>query len=253
VKKDELFSVFKLKEVHSLNYRTSTFVFDKPLPKTQPGQFVMVWLPEVGEKPFSIAGADPFSLTVAAVGPFSEAMCGLELGARVWIRGPLGHGYRLSGKRHLLVGGGYGAAPLYFLAQQALAQGDALHVCLGARSTDDLILVEDFRSAGCEVAVTTDDGSQGQHGRVSLAVEQAVKEFQPQTLYACGPQPMLMALVEQCKKHHLPAQLSWEAMMRCGIGLCGSCELDEETTRAAGLPGGWLTCKDGPVSFNDFA
>ena len=252
MKKDELFSVFRLKEVRRLNYRTSTFVFDKPLPQTQPGQFVMVWLPEVGEKPFSIAGADPFSLTVAAVGPFSDAMCELELGARVWIRGPLGHGYQLSGKRHLLVGGGYGAAPLYFLARQALALGGTVHVCLGARSADDLILVDDFRSAGCDVAITTDDGSLGQRGRVSLVVEQAVEVFQPQTLYACGPQPMLLALVDLCKNYQLPAQLSWEAMMRCGIGLCGSCELDEDITRMAGLPGGWLTCKDGPVSFNNY-
>lgn len=252
MKNPELYSVFNLKEVRRENYRTSTFVFDKALPEAQPGQFVMVWLPGVGEKPFSIADTAPFSLTVAAVGPFSEALSKLEIGARVWVRGPLGHGFKLSGTRHLLVGGGYGAAPLYFLARQAFTEGGIVQVCLGARTADDLLLIDAFQAIGCQIDITTDDGSAGQHGQVVLAVEDALKKFQPDTLYACGPQPMLLALFNLCRQHKLNAQFSWEALMRCGIGLCGSCELGEEIGRQTGLPGGWLTCKDGPVSFGLF-
>ena len=142
-----LHTVFRIKEITSENYRTKTFVLDAPLPDARPGQFVMAWLPEVGEKPFSIAGADPLKLTVVAVGPFSEALHALQPGDRVWIRGPLGNGYQLSGSRHLLVGGGYGAAPLLYLAETALARGDAVRVCLGARSAQDILLADAFEKS----------------------------------------------------------------------------------------------------------
>jgi len=242
-----LHTVFHILEIHTDNYRTKTFTLEAPLPGAQPGQFVMAWLPEVGEKPFSIAGADPLKLTVVAVGPFSEALHALRPGDRVWIRGPLGNGYRLSGLRHLLVGGGYGAAPLLFLAETALACGDMVRVCLGARSARDILLAEAFEKAGAEVAVTTDDGSLGKQGLVTQAVGDALEAFAPDTLYACGPVAMLSALAAQCRGAGLPCQLSWEALMRCGIGLCGSCELPIEAGEAAGVPSGWLTCKDGPV------
>lgn len=249
MKNKELFQIFRLVQVRKENYRTSTFIFDRPLHQAKPGQFIMAWLPGVGEKPFSIADSDPFTLTVAAVGSFSEALCNLRVGERLWIRGPLGQGYRLTGKKHLLAGGGYGAAPLYFLAKQALAVGGEVHVCLGARTADELLLVEAFKSAGCEVYLTTDDGTQGRQGQVTLAVEDELKKFNPDSLYACGPEAMLLALLELDRKKNIPMQLSWEALMRCGIGLCGSCELDEQIIKKTGLPSGWLTCKDGPVSF----
>lgn len=242
-----LHTAFYIKEIRTENYRTKTFILDAPLPGAQPGQFVMAWLPDVGEKPFSIAGADPLKLTVVAVGPFSQALHDLRPGDRIWARGPLGKGYQLSGSRHLLVGGGYGAAPLLFLAETALARGDMVRVCLGARSAPDILLVEAFKKAGAEVAVTTDDGSLGQRGLVTLAVAEALEAFAPDTLYACGPVAMLSALAVYCRGAGLPCQLSWEALMRCGIGLCGSCELPAEAGHAAGVPSGWLTCKDGPV------
>jgi dihydroorotate dehydrogenase electron transfer subunit len=231
------------------NYRTRSLVLDRPLAEAQPGQFVMIWLPDVGEKPFSIANADPLTAAIAAVGPFSEALCALEPGQPIWVRGPLGQGFELKGKKHLLVGGGYGAAPLYFLAKLARSRGEEVCVCLGARSQADLLLAEDFRELGCRVEAATEDGSTGQRGLVLEAVRAALADFPAQTLYACGPKPMLLALAAFCKANRLAGQFSWEAMMRCGIGLCGSCEIDEPTCDAVGLPHGWLTCKDGPVSF----
>ena len=231
------------------NYRTRSLVCDRPLAGAQPGQFVMVWLPEVGEKPFSIADADPLTITVADVGPFSRVLCGLGAGEALWVRGPLGRGFELKGKKHLLVGGGYGAAPLYFLAKQALARGDEVCVCLGARSQAELLLAEDFREIGCRVETATEDGSAGHRGLVLEALRAALADSPAQTLYACGPKPMLLALAAFCKDKQLAGQFSWEAMMRCGIGLCGSCEIDEPTCDAVGLTHGWLTCKDGPVSF----
>ncbi len=113
-----------------------TFILDGDL-MARPGQFVMVWLPGVGEKPFSLMDDRPLSLTVAKVGHFSGALHGLGVGDRVWIRGPLGQGFTLRGERILLIGGGYGVAPLFFLAKLALAEGHSPSVLIAARTRDE--------------------------------------------------------------------------------------------------------------------
>ena len=243
------FRSFRIAHIRSENKATRSLILDQPLNDAGPGQFVMLWLPGVGEKPYSILNSDPFSIAVTSVGPFSTALFELNIGSRVWARGPLGQGFKLMGGRHLLVGGGYGAAPLLFLAEKARSRKDVVKVCLGARSAGDLMLADAFMALGCEVFVSTDDGSFGEAGLVTRKVGQVLQNSQIDTLYACGPVPMLSALSEICRNKKIPAQLSWEANMRCGIGLCGSCELDYETRRSAGIPAGWLTCKDGPVYF----
>jgi dihydroorotate dehydrogenase electron transfer subunit len=241
---------FRLVQVRQENSTTNTLIFDQPLKNAQPGQFVMVWLPGIGEKPYSIFDCDPFSVTVASAGSFSNALFNLKIGRRVWIRGPLGHGFRLNGSRHLLVGGGYGVAPLLFLARQACSRKDTVKICLGAQTTGNLIMADAFKALSCEVFITTIDGSLGEMGVVTRAVETVLQKVKIDTLYACGPVLMLSALAEICRQQKVISQLSWEAQMRCGIGLCGSCELDEEVRISAGLPVGWLTCKDGPVFIN---
>jgi dihydroorotate dehydrogenase electron transfer subunit len=241
------FQSFRVAHIRNENTATRTLVFDQLLSGAEPGQFVMVWLPDVGEKPYSILNSDPFSIAVTSVGPFSSVLFNLNIGSRVWARGPLGQGFKLKGRSHLLVGGGYGAAPLLFLAQQARSRNGDVIVCLGARSAADLMMIDAFKSLSCEVKASTDDGSFGEAGLVSKTVCQVIKSSKIDMLYACGPVPMLSALSEICRNERIPAQLSWEANMRCGIGLCGSCELDPKTRESAGRPVGWLTCKDGPV------
>ena len=244
---DGLFQSLRVQAVTLENQRTRTLRFDQSMTDAQPGQYVMAWLPGVGEKPFSIAGAEPFSLTVAAVGPFSQALYDLQPGERLWVRGPLGQGFDLQGSRHLLVGGGYGVAPLLFLASRAAERGDQVSVCLGARTAEEVILASAFSSLGCELFVTTEDGSLGGNGLVTTAVAEAIQKAHPSCVYGCGPSGLLIALAKLCQQSNLPAQLSWEAHMRCGLGLCGSCELEVEISRAANLPLGCLVCKDGPV------
>lgn len=235
--------------------RTRTFVLDGAL-DAAPGQFVMAWLPGVDEKPFSLANADPVTLTVAAVGSFSRALHGLAVGDRIWLRGPLGRGYTLPphgsssdsvSKPHaLLLGGGYGVAPLRFLAERLLAAGNAVSMIIGARSAADLLLIDAFRAMDVSLWLATEDGSVGLRGLATDAIEPALATVEHETVmvYACGPTGMLRAIAAVCRARRLPAQLSWEAHMRCGIGLCGSCEVGD----------GWLTCLDGPVfSFDPLA
>jgi dihydroorotate dehydrogenase electron transfer subunit len=210
----------------------------------------MAWLPGVDEKPFSLAHADPVTLTVAAVGPFSRALHGLAVGDPLWLRGPLGYSYTVPPTRGsssdsvsrphaLLIGGGYGVAPLRFLAERLLCAGYAVSMIIGARSAADLLLVDAFEAMDVRLWLATEDGSAGLRGLATDAIAPALAAASGETamVYACGPTGMLRAIAAVCASRRLPAQLSWEAHMRCGIGLCGSCEVGD----------GWLTCLDGPV------
>lgn len=236
---------FRIVKVRTENYRTKTLTFDRVLP-AEPGQFVMAWLPGVDEKPYSIAAADPLALTVVAVGPFSEALQGQQIGDRVWVRGPLGHGFRLPssprGKRLLLVGGGYGVAPLHFLASRAIEAGAEVEVLIGAQTRRDLLLVEAFEQSGASVLVSTEDGTAGETGLVTELAASVIRARRPDEVFACGPIPMLQAVERLCFTRALRHQLSWEAHMRCGLGLCGECEVLTHPL------GGWLACRDGPVA-----
>ncbi len=238
------FSVEYVTAINQVNNKTIWLTLDKALDGI-PGQFVMVWLPGIGEKPFSVASMNPFGLLVVDVGPCSHALHQLKVGDPLWIKGPLGQGYSLEGESLILVGGGYGSAPLLPLAKDALAQGKQVNVCLGAQNDQGLLLFDGFTDLGCNVACTTEDGSKGDRGLVTTIVEQFIQDFDLDTLYACGPVGMLSALASLCKTYRVDYQLSWEAHMRCGMGLCGSCEVSRSYD--PWLPVGWLACFDGPV------
>jgi dihydroorotate dehydrogenase electron transfer subunit len=231
----------RIVEIRKENRQTKTFVLDGALAAT-PGQFVMAWLPGVDEKPFSLADASPVTLTIAAVGPFSRALHGLAVGERLWVRGPLGRGYVLPDQAGaaLLIGGGYGVAPLRFLAEQLLRVGQPVSMIVGARTVEQLLLTQAVLDLGIPLWLTTEDGSAGLRGLVTDAFEPAMcatPDGRVAMVYACGPTGMLQAVAARCAALDVPVQLSWEAHMRCGIGLCGSCEVGS----------GWLTCLDGPV------
>lgn len=233
----------KVVEIKVENHYTKTFILDGAL-AANPGQFVMAWLPGLEDKPFSLSNADPVSLTVAAVGPLSGAMHRLAVGDRLWIRGPLGHGFELpvevaSSKHLLLVGGGYGVAPLLFLSRRALAQGHDISMIIGAKTRRDLLMVKAFEQLGVSLWLTTEDASRGIPGRVTEALPLVFEQssLKPGRVYACGPTGMLEAVAARCIAEKVSFQLAWEAHMRCGLGLCGSCEVGQ----------GWLTCLDGPM------
>jgi len=205
--------------------------------EAEPGQFVMVWLPRVDEKPFSLVDGEPATLTVVQVGPFTARLQRLQPGDVLYLRGPLGKGYSLAGKRPLLVGGGSGAASLVFLAKRLAGVGRVLTVALGARTATDLLLAERFRGLGAQVLTSTDDGSLGERGLVTELAERLLASGGHDYLYACGPRPMLERVEELCSVYGIPGEVSREAYMRCGTGICGSCD------RGDGL----LVCRDGPV------
>jgi len=244
------FKAQKITSVRMLNDSTRWITLNRSI-QAVPGQFVMAWLPGVGEKPFSIAAMDPLSLLVVDVGIFSHALHTLGVGDEVWIKGPLGHGFSLEGERLLLVAGGYGAAPLYPLADLASKSGRTVDVCIGAGTESGILLTAEFGELGCSLSLATEDGSRGKRGLVTTLVAEAMNQLNYDTLYACGPTGMLSALADLCRQQQVNYQLSWEAHMRCGMGLCGSCEVPQ--TFDPSLPPGWLACFDGPVFIKRWA
>ncbi len=230
--------------VQTDNYRTKTFVLDARL-DAYPGQFVMAWQPRFDEKPFSLVNADPVTLMITAVGPFSRMMHEKQPGDKIWIRGPFGNGFKVatSQKRLALVGGGYGVAPLLWLARTQAETADAITAIVGARTAQDLLYVDRFqthsttiRHSPFAIFSTTEDGSAGESGMVTGVLEPLLRAGQIDAIFACGPHGMLGALEKLGKQYNVPAQLSWEAYMRCGMGICGACEHD-----------GTVLCLDGPV------
>ncbi len=249
----------KIIAVQTENDRTKTFVFDarwQAERAAKPGQFLMAWLPRFDEKPFSLVDDDPVTITVAAVGPFTTLLHRLQTGDKVWLRGPLGRGFQIedgdpslrsvplrpgpgqarSTGRLLLAGGGYGVAPLSFLTRRSVAAGRSVVAVIGARTAGDLLFSQRLQGEGAEVHLTTEDGSQGTRGLVTTLVEPLLAAGACDGLFACGPHGMLAALAQLAQRFQVPAQLSWEGYMRCGLGLCGSCEKD-----------GRILCLDGPV------
>ena len=229
--------IVSIEEIRVETRTIRTFVLDAEAPDATPGQFVMLWLPGVDEKPFAVARRAPLTLTVNRVGPFSTELHGKRVGDQVGWRGPYGRGYALDeGREALLVAGGYGAAPLYFLAEQTVAAGIRTAVAIGARKALDLLYVEQFQELGVEVLIATDDGSAGERGYVTEIVAREIARNADLADYACGPEPMLVALHRLCMEHEVPGQFSLERYMKCGFGICGQCAVDD-----------LLVCQDGPV------
>ncbi len=233
----------RISAIEQDNYRTKTFVLDARL-DAAPGQFAMAWLPRFDEKPFSLVDADPVTLMITAVGPFTRLVHELHVGDLLWIRGAFGNGFCVPAtqQRLALVGGGYGVAPLLWLAQQQLARGAQVTAIVGARTADDLLYIARFEQLAAmhcgalSIAVTTEDGSAGVEGRVTDVLAPLALDGKIDGIYTCGPHGMLQAIEALARRAGLACQASWEAYMRCGIGICGACE-----------HGGKVLCMDGPV------
>jgi len=205
------------------------------LPRTfdaLPGQFVMLWDPDGAEKPFGVSRQTEREtfVTIRAVGPTSERLVSLAPGDPVGIRGPFGTGFTLS-ENALLVAGGVGAAPLRFLSDELKARGLAHRWLVGAKTADELCFAEEAD------ALATDDGTAGEAGSVVALAEKELARGTYSLVQACGPKGMLRAVRAVAEKAGLPCELSVERIMRCGVGLCGSCALED----------GRCACREGPV------
>ncbi len=213
-------------------------LFFKGVFDAKPGQYLMVWLPDIDEIPMSFSTiADPYSITVRVVGDATRALSQLKVGDKMGIRGPFGNSYKALGKRPLIIGGGSGIASLTPLTEALVAKGAKPTFILGARSKDQLLFKERLsKLLGNGLAISTDDGSEGYHGfATSYAVDlMGRKKFDH--VYICGPEIMAVKAWLEAEKRGIPVQASLERLCKCAVGLCGSCGI-----------GPYRVCRDGPI------
>ena len=217
-----------------------------------PGQFVHVRIPALEQtalrRPFSIydAGDGVLTLLYKTVGRGTAALAGAKPGEKVSVLGPLGHGFPAKcGGAALLVGGGFGVAPLYFLAKTLLAAGHAdVALFVGGRTAGDLLELERFEALGVPVHAATNDGSAGVKGLVTdplddelIKLRQANRSFE---IFACGPDPMLKAVAMRATGTGSRGWISMDRHMVCGVGACYACI--QKTVR-----GNSRCCIEGPV------
>ena len=226
------------------NPHVKTFWFDCDL-GSKPGQFVMLWVPDMDQKPFSIAYDEDgkFGLSIFAVGPTSKKLFEMKAGDRVGITGPYGNPYTEKPNTHYIgIGGGYGAGPVGLLAERLQEINSTMDFCVGARSADLLLFEERIaKLPNATVHVSTDDGSKGHKGFVTQIVEEILinKLSNKQIILAtCGPEMMEKAVLDLANKYDVECEISIERYMKCGFGICGQCTVD---------PIGIRMCVEGPV------
>ena len=202
-----------------------------------PGQFVNIRVQgQFLRRPISVCNIADGILTIIykVVGVGTEAMSHLPVGTQLDVLTVLGNGYDLSkaGDEPLLVGGGVGVPPMYMLARQLREAGKRVRVILGFNTKDEVFYEEEFRALGCDVTVTTVDGSHGVKGFVTNALDGKQSYY-----YTCGPLPMIKALLQAAGTN---GEVSMEERMGCGFGACMGCTI--QTTQ-----GPKRVCKEGPV------
>ena len=205
---------------------------------TGPGQFVNIQLDGLYlRRPISVCDCqgDILTLVYKVVGKGTSQMAAMTADQTLDVLTGLGNGYAMetAGDRPLLVGGGVGVPPLYMLARLLRSQGKAVSVILGFTTQSEVFYEQEFKALGCDVTVTTVDGSCGVKGFVTNAMEGLDYSY----FYTCGPEPMLKALY---KASATSGQFSFEERMGCGFGACMGCSCKT-------IAGYKRICKDGPV------
>ena len=205
----------------------------------QAGEFVHLWIPGVGEKPFSALVDDPFTLVVIDVGQFTHALMELAPGSEAYVRGP--HGVAVApadGARIMAVAGGTGLAAVYQIARDF---GNAA-ILAGARSAERLYFLDECAEVA-DLHIATDDGSRGFHGRVTELLREQLEAMDGSELgrlvfYNCGPEPMVRAAIDVQREFVDDDQIysAVDYLTKCGVGICGACA----------TPDGRRICVDGP-------
>ena len=206
----------------------------------KPGQFVNLQVDgHYLRRPISVCDWEDGTLTLIykVVGQGTAKLAAYQPGQCISVLTNLGNGYTIvDAQRPLLIGGGVGVPPLYYLAKQLVKAGQKPVAILGFNTADEVFCAHEFATL-CDTIITTANGSLGQRGFVT----DAMANLDYDAIYACGPEPMLKAIYDQAKQ--LPPghmQLSFEARMACGFGACMACSCRTVT-------GYKRICKDGPV------
>lgn len=228
--------IVEIEEVRDESKSIRTLIFkDEASSKAEAGQFLMIWLPSIGEIPMSVMINDEgyAAVSVKGVGEASKALYAKERGDLIGIRGPYGNGFSIREGDLLLIGGGIGLVPLLRLCKNLNAN---ITFIIGSRTKDEVIFEDLARSLSNRVIVTTNDGSYGIKGVVTDPLEDLLVNERFDMIYTCGPELMMKKVLELAKRYKVETEACLERIMKCGIGLCSSCCL-----------GPYILCRDGPV------
>jgi len=225
----------------------SIFFEDDLCAKAKPGQFLMVWVPGVDEIPLSLSSIPPSkglsSVTVAEIGEATKALNQKDIGDVIGIRGPFGSNFEAIGEKALVVGGGMGTVPLMPLIEKLVEERSSVTILLGANTKTELISferLEEIARNDVDLIVTTDDGSYGLKGIATDPLSKVLDSERFDMVYGCGPEKMIHRVYSLTEQYNIPLQASLERIMRCAIGICGSCVI-----------GKYRVCRDGPVFTSD--
>ncbi|MEM4598401.1 MAG: FAD-binding oxidoreductase [Candidatus Diapherotrites archaeon] len=205
---------------------------DKKL-KARPGQFVMLWIPNVGERPFSPTRiGKEIELAVKKKGAFTKKLFELEVGSYVGVRGPYGNGFKTKGvKRALVVAGGIGVAALVNLIESLKAARADVDVVYSAKKCESMVFLERIKKNAKVTAIEEEKCM-----KTIEALRGLFDAKRYDCVYCCGPEPFMAEVSNFCKKVKIRAEFSLERKMKCAVGICGSC-----------ICNGKLLCRDGPV------
>lgn len=219
--------------------------------KAVAGQFVNVKLNAVNEpilrRPISLHGIDAengiLSLLYLVVGKGTEMMTKMENGDKIDLLGPLGKGFTTSfkGRRAVIVAGGIGSAPFIPLVEELRKAKKEITMIYGTRSEDSFSCLDLYEEEGVKMILVTEDGSAGEKGFVTAPLERLLQEDGADYVYACGPEAMLRAVEGVTEKYGAPGEVSTEARMACGIGICVGCTKQGKDGKR------YKVCQDGPV------
>jgi dihydroorotate dehydrogenase electron transfer subunit len=238
-----------IKDVIEETPSVKTFVFyDKISSNAKPGQFLMVWIPRAEELPMSVMISnkrDHAAITVRKHGFGSTSLYEKMQNDIIGIRGPYGNYFSVNNdlKHPLLIGGGTGLVPLMRLASVVNKITRKCTIIMGAKTKDEVLFKdltnEILDKTSNNIIVTTEDGSYGIKGVVTDALKSIIKKEKFDIIYTCGPELMMKNIYDLSVIHSIPIQASLERYMKCGIGICASCCINDK-----------LVCKDGTV-FNE--
>lgn len=221
-----------------------SFTFDdKRCRGAKPGQYVMIWISGIDEIPTSLSAINHIGLskiTVKKIGEATRALHGKRIGDKIGVRGPFGSGFKPICGRVVVVGGGIGVAPLIPLTEDLVGlEADVVFV-LGVKTKKETLFLNELQTLllnkSNRIIVTTEDGSSGLKGLATDVLEGLFDEMEFDMVYTCGSELMMRKVFDIAEKHEVPIQACMERIIRCSVGLCGSCVI-----------GKIRVCKNGPV------
>ena len=220
-----------------------TLMFDWDFDNVNPGEFVMVWNFE-NEKPMSVSHIDDgkLGITVKNIGSFTSRLHDLKVGDELGIRGGYGRGFNLDfeGEKIIAIGGGVGMAPINAISS-CLADSNDVSVISAAQSKEELLFCDSLEGLGVEVFACTDDGSYGFEGFATDCLSDLIKKSTYDYAFVCGPEIMMKGVYDILEASSISGEYSLERYMKCALGLCGQCCVDNT---------GWRICVEGPVFKN---